>query len=340
MAQPRDIGKFPEVSLYIVRSPLQLFNCHEASRHYGDDGYKIVLILYRKEFDRDLMLKVLDRSAWDEVIVTDFRSNLVQFRLIGQLLAKIPAIGYCFLGDYTHSINMLINRRTPRHIVWLDDGVVTLHRAKLMADEKFFKLDKHFHKKSKLIVLLEKMLQSDRDYLKRAEFFTIYESIRDYSSTLRVRTNDYRFFRRRCAELPVRDVAFFIGTDLRREVLKNPDDFERYLDAIGRHYRGKPWCYVLHRKEDLAYMKGLGEKYNFTVERFDRILEQQFLHQGWCPSEVSTTCSSALDTVGVIYRPRLAAFVLREEDVRQDQLIGIQELYGHYQRMNVEMLRV
>lgn len=329
-----------DVSLYVVRSPLQLFNCYEASKRYADDKYKILLVLYRKEFDRDLMVKLMDEQIWNEVIITDFRSIAVQLRLIVSLMKKIASIGFCFLGDYTHTINMLINRRKPRQIIWLDDGVATLHRAKLLADERFFSLDKHFHKKSKLIILLEKLLRSDRDYLKAAEFFTIYDNIRTYSSSLKVVSNDYRHFRKRCESLPVRNVVYFIGTDIRREVLKNPELFEKYIASISKYYLGRDWRYILHRKENVDYMQTIAEKYKFAIEKFDRILEQQFVYQGWCPAEISTTCSSALDTLSVIYKPQLTAFLLKDEDVRLDQEIAIRELYSHYERMNVTMRNI
>lgn len=327
-----------DISLYVVRSPLQLLNCYEASKRYADSSYKILLLLYRQEFDRDLMVNLLEESAWNEVIVTDFRSNLVQLRLIARLLKMIESIDLCVIGDYTHTINMLINRRKPRKIVWVDDGVATLQTAKLIANGSFFSLDKHFQKKSRLTTLLEKISRSDRGYLKDAEFFTIYDSIRSYSSEFNIVANDYRRLRKRIEYLPVRDVIYFIGNDLRRYVLNNPDRFEDYIASVSKHYHGRDWRYILHRKEDVGYMQKLADKYGFRLEKFDRILEQQFAHQAWYPAEISTICSSALDTLGIIYRPHLTAFRLNTWDVRSDRAIGVEELYKHYEEMNVKIL--
>lgn len=334
----RDNGSRKEVSLYVVRSPLQLLNCYEASQRYADGGYKILLVLYRQEFDRDQMVNLLDESNWDEIIIEDFRSNLVQIKLISGLLKKIDSIGMCFLGDYTHSVNVLINLRKPQRVIWIDDGVATLQCAKLLADAKFFTLDKHFHKKNKITMLLEKLSRSDRNYLKDAEFFTIYDNIRSYSSQFKVLLNDYRHLRKCRESLQSRDVVYFIGNDLRRYVLSDPDRFESYIASVSKHYLGRDWRYILHRKEDVGYMQKLSEKHGFRMEKFDRILEQQFACQGWYPVEIATICSSALDTLSIIYRPRLTAFLLLAEDIREDRKVVIRELYSHYERIQVKML--
>lgn len=332
--------KAEDISLYIVRSPLQLLNCHEASRRYADDSYKILLIVYRQEFDRDLMMKLLEESVWDQVHIVDFRSISTQIQLIWKLLRQIQSIGYCFLGDYTQSINFLLNTRKPCQIIWVDDGVATLQCANLIASGEFFSLTKHFQKKSKVKEWLEVVTHSGCSYLKNVEFFTIYDHIRSYSAALKVCSNDYQFLRERVATLPTRDITYFIGNDLRRYVLSCPDRFEDYIAIISQHYAGREWRYILHRKEDPEYMQEIASKYGFLLEKFDRILEQQFLHQGWYPAEVSTICSSALDTLSLIYQPQLTAFLLNAEDVRPDREIVIRELYCHYEQMNVKMLHI
>lgn len=327
-----------KASLYIVRSPLQLLNCYEASRQYGDECHKVLLVVYRQDFDRDLMLKLVEEDFWDEIHLADFRSNLTQFSLISRLLRRMPRIEFCFLGDYTHSINILINSKKPRCVIWVDDGVATLQCAKLIATGEFFSLTKHYKKKSKLAGILETLTRGDCNYLRNVEFFTIYDHIRGYSPTLNVRANDYRFLRERIASLPSREIVYFIGNDLRRYVLKDPDRFEAYIAAVSRHYAGREWRYVLHRKEDMEFMRGLAQKFGFTLEKFDRILEQQFLSQGWYPAEIATFCSSALDTLNILYRPRLVAFPLSLDDVRPDREIVIRELYRYYTDLNVTLV--
>ncbi len=300
----------------------------------------MLLIIYRQEFDRDLMLKLLDVADWDEIHVVDFRSALAQFNLIFSLLWRIRNIGYCFLGDYTSSINILLNCRKPGQIIWVDDGVATLQCAHLIASGEFFRLTKQYRRKSLVSSLIEKLTKSHNEYLRKVEFFTIYDHIRSYSKSLRVRDNDYRYFREKISSLPSRDTIFFIGNDLRRFVLNDPERFEAYIAYVSRHYAGREWRYILHRKEDVLYMQKIADKYGFVMEKFDRILEQQFLWQGWYPSEIATICSSALDTLNILYNPKLVAFRLQPEDICAERTIVIQELYKHYEKMNVTILDI
>lgn len=336
-----------DTSLFIVRSPLQLFNCVEASKRYDDCGDKILLILFRKDVDRELMGKVVSGSdvVWEKIEWGDIRSNLQQLKLVFSLLRRNMRIKYCFCGDSTRIFNILINSLTPEQVILIDDGASTYRRAMVVTTREYEVLDRFQKKIPKIVRWTEKLLRLGPDYLGKSSFFTMYQRIQAYSEDLRLVHNDYRFFRRQVANLPVRKEIFFVGSDIRRYILTEQDKFEFYLAKVAEYYAGRKWTYILHRKENespgqRAFMDGMAEKYGFEIDIFDRILEQQILHQGWIPEEISTFYSSALDTLSVIYQPNSTVFKLRSEDVVATSQFALSEMHRHYREMGVKVIDI
>lgn len=334
-------------SIFIVRSPLQLFNCVEASKRYDDCGMKILLILARKKVDKELMEQVVAGSdaVWDEVIYGDIRSNLKQVGLILSLLRRHGRIKYCFLGDATQIVNIYINSVKPEQVVIIDDGASTYQRAKMASSGNYLVKSRHQEDIPKLKQLINRVLRLGPDFFGRASFFTMYPRIREYSKDLRIVHNDYRFFRERVASLPVSREIFFIGCDIKRYVLKNPERFEFYLAAVAKHYHGRNWSYVLHRKENESesqrqFMAEMAQKYGFQLQVFDRILEQQILHQGWQPEEVATFYSAGIDTLSRIYRSTATVFKLRVEDVKETSQFALNEMHRSYKEMNLNIVEI
>ena len=334
-------------SIFIVRSPLQLFNCVEASKRYADCGRKILLILARKQVDKELMEQVVAGSdvAWDEVIHGDIRSNLKQAGLVLSLLRRHGRIKYCFLGDATQIVNIYINSVNSEHVVIIDDGASTYQRAKMVSSGQYLVKSRYQRKIPKLKQFINRVLRLGPDFFGKASFFTMYPRIREYSKDLRIVINDYRFFRERIASLPVRPEIFFIGCDIKRYVLNNPERFEFYLAAVAGHYQGRSWAYILHRKENEShsqrqFMTEMAQKYGFRLQVFDMILEQQIMHQGWQPEEIATFYSAGIDTLSTIYRSTATVFKLRAEDVKDTSQFALNEMHRSYKEMNLNIVEI
>lgn len=334
-------------SIFIVRSPLQLFNCVEASRRYADCGRKVLLILARKKVDRELMDQVVAGSgaAWDEIIHGDIRSNLKQLALVCSLLRRHQKIAYCFLGDSTQIVNIYINSIDAERVVVVDDGASTYQRARLVSSGEFLVKSRYQKEIPRLKQFANRVLRLAPAFFGKASFFTMYPRIRQYSKDLQVVHNDYRFFRERVASLPVRPEIFFIGCDVRRYVLKEPERFESYLAAVAEHYRGRPWTYILHRKENESegqrqFMKEMAQRYGFALQVFDMILEQQIMHQGWQPEEIATFYSAGIDTLSAIYRSSATVFKLRAQDVKETSQFALAEMHRSYREMNLNIVEI
>jgi hypothetical protein len=327
-------------SLFLVRSPLQLFNCVEAALRYPDCGRKVLVLLHRKGFDRDLMAKILEDGdvAWDDVTWGDIRSNGTHLRLVGDLLRRLPPLETCFLGDSTHLTNLVVNRRSPRKVVLVDDGTHTYIRARMAAARAFGRENSHQEPIGLFRRLLDRAVGFDESFLNDAAFFTIYDDVAAYSPALEVVRNDYRRFRETVAGLPVRDEALFIGSDLIGDILVDPGRYEAYLARVVERFGGRKWTYVMHRKENEVrreYLEGMSRKYGFTLAVYDRILEQHFRARGWRPALAGTIFSTALDTLQAIYGMETVAFVPDLSDIREKYRFVFGEMHARYRSRGV-----
>jgi len=335
------------VSLSVVRSPLQLFNCIEANKRFSSDDKKIVLVLYRKDVDKRLMDSVLADcdNFFNEIIRCDIRSNIKQIKLVLLLLKKYKKINMCFVGDTTRIVNIALNSLDAIKFFKVDDGASTFFAAKWVASKSYKVLNRHQEPIPRLLQMFNDALRLNPDFSEKMSFFTIYTGIQEYAESIEVVHNDYRFLKQCISELPVRDEIFLIGSDIRRYILNDPNDFEKYIAAVAQYYNGRKINYIMHRKENendeqREYYQYINEKYGIHFVIFDRILEQQILHQGWIPCEVATFFSSAIDTLVAIYNPKATVFKLIPEDVREKSRFALGEMHRHYASMNVNIVDI
>lgn len=335
------------INLSVVRSPLQAFNCIEANKRFSEQNSAYLLVLFRKDVDRELINQVIGASdfVWDRIIYCDIRSNLQQFLTVLSLLMKLRQVNYCFIGDTTHIINLLINSIAVEKIVKIDDGASTYRDAIWIATKLFRTQNRHQQPIPAPIRITDRLLRLGPLFWEKTSFFTIYDSIKRNTGDLEVIHNDYRFFKQQIVDLPIKKEIFFIGSDIKRYVLKEEDRFEFYLSAVARYYQGKNWTYILHRKENenlnqRNFMEEMARKYNFKLRVFDRIIEQEILHQGWQPQEIATFFSSAIDSLVAIYHPVATVFKLRAEDVRETSQFALNEMHRNYRELNLNIVEI
>lgn len=336
-----------QINLSVVRSPLQAFNCIEANKRFSERDSAYLLVLFRKDIDRELIDQVIGASdfLWERVFYCDIRSNIKQLLTVLSLMAKLKRVNYCFIGDTTHIINILINSITVEKVVKIDDGASTYRDAIWIATKLFRTQNRHQQPIPALIRITDRLLRLGPLFWEKTSFFTLYESIKKNTGNLEVIHNDYRYFKRQIVNLPIKTEIFFIGCDIKRYVLKEEDRFEFYLSAVARHYQGRDWTYILHRKENenvtqRNFMEEMAGKYGFKVRVFDRIIEQEILHQGWQPKEIATFFSSALDSLVAIYHPVATVFKLRAEDVKETSQFALSEMHRNYREMSLNIVEI
>lgn len=335
------------ISLSVVRSPLQLFNCIEANNRFSSADSKILLILYRKATDKTLIDSVLCEYNYffDDIIHCDIKSNFDQIKLLLVMLIKFKKINTCFIGDTTRIMNIALNTLKINKFIKVDDGASTFFTAKWAASKSYKVLNRHQEPIPRPLQLINDVLRLNPSFFEKISFFTIYTGIQEYAESIDVIQNDYRCFKQRISELPVRDEIFFIGSDIRRYILNEPNDFEKYIKGVVKYYNNKKINYIMHRKENendeqREYYKYLSEKYGINFVIFDKILEQQIICQGWIPFEITTFFSAAIDTLVAIYSPNATVFRLVPDDVREKSRFALSEMHRHYASMNVNIVDI
>ena len=63
------------VSISLIRTPFQLFNCIEAIKKFNINGSNILICIYKNDIDRKLFEEVMNEINWNEIYF--FKLNLV-----------------------------------------------------------------------------------------------------------------------------------------------------------------------------------------------------------------------------------------------------------------------
>lgn len=317
-----------EKNLFIVRSPLQAFNATEAQRRFCKSQRNVIIVFYRKEVDRKLVLNVLSVGEWSEVIVQPLKPHYELWKFLHKFIKEHPRINQCFIGDHSTLINYFMNRIRCGDLTILDDGSATIRLAKLHENRTLHKIKKTaYSRKSNANILINRLLRIDPCYYYQAKFFTIY----DLPLKNKVIRNDYRCFREQVENLLSKPIAFFIGSNLIEQILINTNVFEQQMQQVADLYKksGMIFYYILHRKEDTQYMKALGRKLGFECVRFDNIIEIEFLTLGYIPTEVSTFLSSAIQTLPLLYPSRYRFFKLSPEHITARHKESVLDVQKH-----------
>ena len=302
-------------SLFLIRSPLQAFNAMEAKKYFSSND-AIVIVFYRKEMDKELMLKTLSHSSWSKIIVKKLKPHYHLFNFFKTFLKEYPTINVCFIGDYSTLINYYMNRLEYNKLILLEDGTATLRQVKLLENNTIHKIKKtKYSQKNSLTIFIEKLFAIDNSYLYKAIFFTIY----NIKTQFPIIKNDYKYFKKQISYFPKKNVVYFIGSNLIEGILISDKTFENYLHKVIMYYKEKniEVVYVLHRKEDAVYMDGLALKLQFSCVKFDNIIEVEFLNLKYTPVEVSTFLSTAITTLSNLYPSNYTFFKIKTEHINQ-----------------------
>ena len=75
------------LSISLVRTPFQLFNCIEAIKRFNINGSNILVCIYKNEVDKNLFEEILKELLWEKVFF--FKLNCQLFRLL-DVFWRIP----------------------------------------------------------------------------------------------------------------------------------------------------------------------------------------------------------------------------------------------------------
>ncbi|WP_374241112.1 hypothetical protein [Zoogloea sp.] len=316
-------------SLFLCRSPLQLLNCIEACEHFGLRGTHTVMVCaWRAERDKHLMQRLLDLYPhWSELHFFPLYPTKGQLPVMLKVFRGRRHFAHLFYGDSTHLINVFLNkvgRFDSIHLV--DDGAATLHRAHQIATRVLHRQRKNFTPRGRLGTALQAGLGLSPMFLYRARFFTFYPiSQPELAGT--IDRNELAFCKSRIGEKPRTDEVWFIGSDIRREVLARREDYDAFLEQVHRRIDLSKVVYIPHRKEPDDYLAEISKRYSMEVRRLEAILELELVNAPTLPKAFVSFTSSALDTIDLLIKPPITVFRIPQGAIRDILRAKYDEVY-------------
>jgi hypothetical protein len=329
-----------KVNLFLVRSPLQALNAIEVKERFVPNETNVVVLFYRKEYDKDLMMKVLDLSDWSKIYMQKLTPHLQLWRFLRTIKKRYPQIHYCGIGDFNHLINRFMHTLSYDKLILLEDGTATLRRAEQLNDRILHTMVKtEFIPEKKWKIILNRWAKTDPTYLYDATLFTIYplEKYRNIKTIV----NDYRVMKGRVRTFPREETAYFIGTDI-QEWFKDRELFEEYMRHIAEYSkkRGLELRYILHRKEDAEWIGRLADRFGFTCEKFENIIEVELLKREVLPREISTFISTALTTLPLLYPTEYRYIAIDPDDLLPKFRKPVAEIEAYFLKNGIAAVKL
>lgn len=322
-------------NLFIARTPLQLFNCIEAKKRFHKDEENILLYLYQREIDKKQMQSLIESNEWFKIIEypLSWQRRIFSYFYIKKIKKEYQnKIQNCYLGVFNSIINSLVNSIHAKELIVVDDGTKTLGLAKNIMTMNVNNRGSIFK------ALRNKILNTDRSFLYKASFFSIY-TLEKFSLKNRIILNDYLIFKKSLSVLPKKNKVYFIGTNLNEKIVKSDKIFESYLEKVLNYYSDKELVYVLHRYENIEYIARLSEKYHFEYVKFDNILEVEIAKVGFIPTEFATFASSAIETLPLLYDgSKYKIFYIEADAILEHKQRPMKDLYDSFEKKGYDLI--
>jgi len=316
-------------SLFLCRSPLQLLNCIEACEHFGlRNSHTILVCAWRAERDKHLMQRILDLYPhWSELYFFPLYPTKGQLPVMLKVFRGRRHFAHLFYGDSTHLINVFLNKVGHFDTLYMvDDGTATLHHARQIAERTLHLQRKNFTYRNPLASWVLARLGLSPTFNYRAKLFTIYD-IPQPALRGRVVRNPLSFCKSRIGEKPRSEEIWFIGSNIRREVLIRMDDYDDFLEQVHRHIDLSRVVYIPHRKEPDDYLATISRRFGMEIRRLNDILEIELVNAATIPAAFVSFGSSAVDTIDILVHPPITLFRIPDEAVDPIRRESVRGMY-------------
>lgn len=278
--------------LFIVRTPLQLFNAIEAKERFFQENIKNeLLIVYGSEKDLEIIKVMLgEQSGWDRIIYQKFY-GLSKKTYAWNLRKYFIEKDYLdiFTGMIYHIPLHLMNTLNSKNNWLLDDGNETRLIIKNLNEGIYYQTNR-----SKKILGINQNVQ----ILKKLKIFTLYD---DLSTKHEIIKNDYRVFRSKVRSLAIRkSTSLLIGSNLIGTYILSAEKYLEFLKKFKERNSSVEIWYAPHRYLPKHLLQDI-EEIGYKIFSYDTILELAQVQQGWCFEEYTSVRSTAIDTLEVLY---------------------------------------
>jgi hypothetical protein len=325
-----------KLSISLIRTPFQLFNCIEAIKEFNSYGSNILICIYKNDVDKNFFEEILKELLWENVYFFKLNSfNRVFYPfLLTNILRKYKNVEFCFFGLITSYIVHSINQIKAKNNILIDDGNETFLIANNIKNNTY----ENKFRNNYLNKILGK--KNSLDFISKLKIFTFF-NLNSYALNNEVIKNDYKNFKKLIDNLPENNEIFFIGSNLINNYIKK-EYFEEILKNTIRYFNNYKIIYVPHRYEDMNYLSELSEKYTFELKKFSTILELAIFQYKKKPSGLITIRSTALETLGYLYDIKFLKVIEldKTELLKKNQIIEYTNLYKNYIEKKIPLIKV
>lgn len=325
-----------KLSICLMRTPFQLFNCIEAIKRFNTNGSNILICIYKNEVDKNLFEEISKELFWEKVYffkLNFFNKKFYSF-ILSNILRKYKDVEFCFFGLITSYIIHSVNQINAKNNILIDDGNETF----LIANN--IKNDTYKNKFQNILLNRIRGLKFNLDFIDKLKIFTFFD-LNSYSLNNEIIKNDYSEFKKLINNLPQDNEIFFIGSNLINSYIKK-EYFEEILKNTIKYFKEYKIIYVPHRYEDIDYLKELSIKGGFELKKFPTILELAIFKHQKKPLGLITIRSTALETLGYLYDIKFLNIIKLDKTQlqKESQIVEYENLYKNYMEKKIPLIKV
>ncbi|MCW9056373.1 MAG: alpha-2,8-polysialyltransferase family protein [Gammaproteobacteria bacterium] len=342
-------------SIFLIKTPLQLLNAIEARHHFNLDANDCILIIMGDRKSQPQILNLANKiNEWSNVVILNdvnmffgspfnnshnalwnlqqlnvFKKSFFYIRRLNKISRYLGSVKYIFAG-YTKYVYMshFINITPHERLFFLDDGNGTIELAKQRKQGLIAAPDFSVRKKIKLIG--KKYIQGIKDKEKESAcFFTAYDiSINDNDQIVR---NDFKYLRSAVNDLPVSDVAYFIGSPLSEVAIMSQEVYLAQLNKVKEYFGNTELVYIAHRRDSSDKLDFIKNDLGIKVVLFDYPIEYQLAFIGPRPKVLASFFSAALDSCRLIFGNKLKIISFKLDMTDSPKREKIESIYASYE---------
>ncbi len=287
------------------------------------------------------MANILDMYPhWSEVHFFPLYPASGQWKILRNIFGRYKKFSHLFVGDTTHLINLYINKIGKfSEIFFIDDGNSTLSRA-----DKIFEKSLHLERKNHTprpywltIFLLKLGLLQNFAY--NSKFFSIYKPNQEIQNKIFIK-NNLTYTKSKIKSKSQSNDIWFIGSNLKNEILENPDDYIKLLNEAVQQRPHENIIYIPHRKESDTQLNEFREKLNIKIVRLRNIIEIELLESNEVPKEIISFGSSAIDTIGILTDIKITIFRIPTKYDKNHRKSALERMYRDAQSKEIPIINL
>ncbi|WP_348799457.1 hypothetical protein [Flavobacterium adhaerens] len=326
-------------SIFLIESPLQLFNAIEAKNYFNLKNCKLIVVYSLNDYSNTQIDQLLDYySNWNEIYkIFPIEKKYFRIRITKYIIDELKKISeviknvyYLFIGDYRPDFMIHFGNIVKcNKLIILDDGTATIDIMKdyLNVDKK--RKLKFFLKK----YLFDFKLNKNND----VEFFSIYSNL---LLNHKIIHNSYQYFREETIARSINEnKVIFLGSCIVELRAIEQDKYFLYLSKIKEYFSNKEIIYIPHRRESELKLELIENEMNIKIEKTASIIELYLIKTKNLPFAVTGFFCSALLNLNILFDGKILinSFYINNDDFNEKYAKRFESMYKYYKN-NLEIV--